>query len=391
MVERWDSRARLANNGRALFFWVFSVLWLMQAPLARSEELREDGYHVFPGDEIQKSLDRAATNATLKRVVVHAGTYRPNTKRQALLWLNRRHEGIQLVAEGEVTLTAENSEIAGAGATNKAVVNHVIYIGHQVTSNTVVRGFRVTGANAFCLKGATRRYEPDETIPKNLFFFSDGGAVKIFGHSSPTLENLVIESNYTTPCAGGISIQQERPNWAPVIIRNCIFRDNRAQVTGSALDLLAGSSARVENCLFVRNASNMGVDIVALGAKETPFTNSGVVTVFEHSRLEMSHCTFVENRNAIDDRGGISVFKNSIFYKNDWATGLDAPRYEIEFVVGTRLENCRVQGAVRKVGADRSVAIEHLSADDPAFDADWTPKASSHEGIGYRPIKARRP
>ncbi len=164
---------------------IFHVLALAGTIAGASAELRSDGYHVFPGEEIQKYLDAAATSRLQKHVIVHAGTYAPSSKRQALIWLNRRHNGIQLEAEGIVTLTAENGELAGPSSTNLAVVNHVIYIGHLVGSNTLIKGFRVTGANGFCTKGATRRFEPDESVPKNLFFFTDGGAIKVFGQSSP--------------------------------------------------------------------------------------------------------------------------------------------------------------------------------------------------------------
>src|SRR5438094_10529569 len=73
--------------------------------------LKEDGYHVFPGDNIQEALQEAARNRTNKIVKVHAGEYRPNSKRQALIWFNRMHEGIRLEAAGKVTLTAANPDI----------------------------------------------------------------------------------------------------------------------------------------------------------------------------------------------------------------------------------------------------------------------------------------
>ena len=67
-----------------------------------------------------------------------------------------------------------------------------------------------------------------------------------------------------------------------MLFRNCIFRDNRTQTTGSALDLLHGSAATVENCLFVGNVANMGVDVVGLltGGEFHPENGSGAITVF---------------------------------------------------------------------------------------------------------------
>src|SRR6266699_624185 len=162
--------------------------------------LSSDGYHVFPGDNIQDALQQAAENKTTKVVKVHAGEYRPDSKRQALIWFNKTHDGIRLEAEGPVTLTAANPELAAPSEPGyPAVVNHVVYFGDGISSNTVLKGFRITGANNFVTRERTRQMEPDLTIPKNSFFFSDGGAIKIFGHSSPTIQNVEVVDNFTSP------------------------------------------------------------------------------------------------------------------------------------------------------------------------------------------------
>jgi len=362
--------------GLALLFFVVSV----------RGELRSDGYHVLPGEEIQKYLDAAAINTLQKHVIVHAGTYAPSGKRQALIWLNQRHDGIRLEADGNVTLTAQNRDLAGhSSSNNSAMVNHVIYVGHLVGSNTLIKGFRVTGANAFCTKGATKRFEPDESVLKNLFFFTDGGAIKVFGQSSPVFSDLIIENNFASPCAGGISIQQQGLTNQPVVIRRSIFRGNKAQVTGAALDLLGGSAAEVQNCLFLENASNLGDDVVAKISKEKPFTNSGVVTVFEASSLIMRNCTFTGNRNAIDERGGRSVIENCVFYKNNLQTGLPANRYEVELTTGTQMTGCEINGVVRFRSLPSEITEKILHADDPKFDALWRPENPAYGAIGYRP------
>ncbi len=76
------------------------------------------------------------------------------------------------------------------------------------------------------------------------------------------------------------------------------------------------------NCLLVGNASNLGIDVVAQRSGEPPFTNSGVLTIFENSRAALRRCTFTGNRNAVDDLGGISTYVNCIFADN----GLDDRR-----------------------------------------------------------------
>jgi len=213
--------------------------------------LGEAGYHVFPGDNIQEALQRAAENRTNKLVKVHAGEYRPNSKRQALIWFNKMHDGIRLEAVGPVTLTAANPQISVPQTPGfPAVVNHVVYFGDGISSNTVLEGFRITAANHFVTEKLTKQMEPDTTVPKNLFFYTDGGAIKIFGRSYPTLQNLEVVDNYASPCGAGISVQHKGFNQNSVLIENCVLLRNRAQVTGAAIDLLEGSAARIINCLF---------------------------------------------------------------------------------------------------------------------------------------------
>ena len=259
------------------------LLWfcLSVVPLCAAISLSEDGYHVFPGDNIQDALQQAAANKTNKTVKVHAGEYRPTSKRQALIWFNKMHDGVRLEAEGPVTLTASNAQLAlPSDPGYPAVVNHVVYFGDGVSSNTVLKGFRISGANNFVTKEGTREMEPSRTMPKNYFFYSDGGAIKVFGRSYPSIQNIEIVDNYTSPCGAGISVQHQGFRQDSVLIENCVFLRNRAQGTGAAIDLLAGSSARIINCLFVGNVSNTGEDPVAKTSGEKPFVNNGVLTIF---------------------------------------------------------------------------------------------------------------
>src|SRR5262245_21226728 len=118
------------------FFMLLCASWA-----CRGVALKEDGFHVYPGDNIQEALQQAAQNATNKLVKVHAGEYRPNSKRQALVWLNKAHDGIRLEAVGPVTLSGANPEISAPQAAGfPAVVNHVVYFGDGISSNTVLKG-----------------------------------------------------------------------------------------------------------------------------------------------------------------------------------------------------------------------------------------------------------
>ena len=50
-------------------------------------------WHVQPNGRIQHALEAAAKDPVNKKVVVHAGTYRPAARGQALVWFNARHDG----------------------------------------------------------------------------------------------------------------------------------------------------------------------------------------------------------------------------------------------------------------------------------------------------------
>ncbi len=351
--------------------------------------LESDGYHVFPGDSIQEALEQAARNMTNKVVHVHSGEYHPRAEGQALVWFNRSHDGIHLEAVGQVTLTAANPR--GANRHNPgypAVVNHVVYFGDGITSNTVIRGFRITGANHFVTAKGADRTEPDTTVKKNSFFYTDGGGIKVFGRSSPTVRDIDLEDNYASPCAAGISIQQEGFNQNPVVIENCVLRGNRAQVTGSAIDLLEGSSARIINCLLVSNVSNMSEDIIAKDLGGVVFTNSGVVTIFWKSRAEISNCTFTANRNAVDDMGGASTYADCIFADDVLAEGLPGTtRYEVDVSTGGVFSGCLFRGTVMDPTHSISGANNILNAPPPLFDANYVPFAAEYKQAGYRPLR----
>ena len=74
-----------------------------------SLDARTSSYHVHPQGRIQDALEAAARDPVNKTVYVHAGTYRPAARGQALVWFNARHDGITLEAVGDVTLTASQS------------------------------------------------------------------------------------------------------------------------------------------------------------------------------------------------------------------------------------------------------------------------------------------
>jgi hypothetical protein len=351
-----------------------------------------DGFHVFQGDSIQTALDNVALNPTNKTIKVHAGVYRPEARRQALIWFNRTHDGIRLEAVGDVTLTAANPELSEPGSSSyPAVVNHVVYFGDGISERTTLQGFRITGANHF-VTTEPPEVESSGAFKRDLFFYSDGGAVKIFGHSYPTLRQLEIVDNYASPCAGGISVQHQghgnESGARAVKIENCLFLRNRSQITGAAFDLLPGSSAVISNCLFVGNIANLGANYISANTAQPEFTNSAPLTVFPGSRAIVQRCTFTNNRNGVEDLGGNSRYENCIF----WANALDGAfyagkRYELNIQDRAQVSGCIFGGPVLASEGIISNSDNQLNGPDPKFDTQFRPASSLYKEVGFRPGK----
>jgi hypothetical protein len=349
-------------------------------------------FHVYAGENIQNTLDAAAKDRVHKTVKVHAGTYRPQSPGEALIWLNREHDGITLEAEGTVILTAANPDIADPTEKSyPAVVNHVVYFGDGISSKTIFRGFKITGANNYIIGSpGPSPIEPGLSIKERLFFYADGGGIKIFGRSYPTIENIEVYNNYTGICGAGISVEHRGGlTDQSVHLKNCIIRNNRTGVTGSAVDLLWGSSATIENCLFTGNVSNTGVDY------NRPVTGhflykekhgSGALTVFPRSRVVVVGSTFTDNFNGVDDEGPGSAYRGNIFWNNNRTGGL-APgdRYELDLADGKGVTGNFIHGNINDLQDVINPAENRLDPPDPLFDDAYMPHSKEYSEVGYRP------
>ncbi|MDE0224117.1 MAG: right-handed parallel beta-helix repeat-containing protein [Gammaproteobacteria bacterium] len=385
--------ARLSGSA----FWV--LLALSQATAAQPDRRgvvlddETQRYHVYPGGDIQAALEAAAGSSENRTVTVHAGTYRPDSARQALIWFNRRHDGIRLLAEGEVILTAANPDIAKpADAGYPAVVNHVVYFGDGVTRKTVFDGFRITGANGFLTYGGPN-IESSAELRRSLFFYRDGGAIKIFGRSYPTIRNIEVYDNYANPCAGGISIEHgPHPlSRTPVLIENCIMRNNRAEITGAAIDVLPLGHAEIRNCLFVGNVANAGPDWISGAEPYNGKHGSGALTVFETGRATVTNSTFTGNWAGVDDRAERSTYRNNIFWKNNLPGGIaQGARYEMDIVNSDGVTGNFLNGDLEDVQDSIDAARNTLNAPDPLFDVDFVPTAPEYSEVGYRPFALRK-
>lgn len=349
---------------------------------------------VREGDSIQAALNHAAS-VGCRRVVVMEGVYCPQQMGQAFVYLNQKHEGIQLVADGDVVLTAENRAIADAESKSyPAVVNHVLYIGDGITQKTLVDGFRISGANAFQTFDGTDEIQPkidDSRLSRERFFFSDGGGIKIFGRSAPTIRNVIVENNHADPCAGGVSVEHRGVSESPARFENCIFRENSCRLTGAAADLLPGSRAEFVNCLFIHNHGNNGEDDVSEGdLKYNSQHGCGALTVFPGSQVKVQRCTFVGNRNGVDDKGRANVYEDCLFWKNEMPGGVvPGSRFELHIVHAVNVKNCVIGGTVPDLIGSVDPRVNTITDQDPKFDGSWNPQAPHLGGIGFRSVSER--
>ncbi|MAD81039.1 MAG: hypothetical protein CMJ50_09395 [Planctomycetaceae bacterium] len=349
-------------------------------------------FHVHPGEDIQMVLDAAAEASAGATVRIHEGTYRPAQYGQAFIRFNRQHDGIKLEAVGEVVLTAANEDIADPSEAGfPAMVNHVVFFGDGISPRTVLRGVTITGANGFVSDDdSSPSIEPDsnlQQLEKGLFFYCDGGGIKIFGRSYPTIEGVVIRDNVTRLCGAGVSVEHRGFSENQAVFRDCVFRDNRCPGTGSAVDVLGGSSAVIENCLFVGNIGNTGMDRIAIeyGLRYNHKHGCGALTVFPNSRVSVRRCTFTENWNGADDKGVGNSYLDSIFWQNVAGDGSrPGGPYELDIADASNVRRCYIGGNVADLQQTIVPQDNNLDAPNPQFDMLFQPRAKEYQDVGYR-------
>jgi len=171
--------------------------------------------------------------------------------------------------------------------------------------------FKITGANNFTTGSGEKSPIEVDDIRKTAFFYTDGQASKIYARSYQRGRLRELRE----PLRRRVSVEQMRPVAGAVLFHNYILRNNRTRTTGSALDLLHGGAATNENCLFVGNIANLGVDVVGLltGGEFHPENGSGAITGFAGSRAIVSRSTLTGNWSGVDDAGRGSTLRRLDF------------------------------------------------------------------------------
>ena len=363
-------------------------------PASQSPQPLRGPFHVYPGDSIQEALDQAAAAIEDRRVIIHEGLYGPTVRGFSFISLTAPHDGIQVIADGDVTLTAR--PIINGESGPSAIVNHVMYCGDGLSSSTRINGIRLTGTDGFvCEDRIPKETYGDRTpyLKKGLFFFLDGGGLKLFGKSAPVFENVTFVDNLTSLCGGGANVDQQGFNEEPIRFQNCLFLGNRCPGTGAAIDILEGTSVVVDNCLFVRNISNFGMDdlLAKFGLSYNFEHGSGAITVFENARLHLSRSTFVDNWNGLDDRGIQNVIEKCVFWKNDkWDMSRPKEPYELDISDASGVRDCFIHGLQNDLQGNINGMLNRLNAPDPDFDAAFVPRNPDYRDVGFRPISTQR-
>ena len=381
--------------------WLVVTLALAAALWVWLRQPAREVIDVYSGESIQAALEAAAQRPLKPIIRVHAGVYRPSAPDEALIYFNARHDGIVLEGVGEVILTAANPDLADPKSESyPALVNHVVYFGDGISPETVLRKVKITGANKFVqappefvpmkipedfdradqFQASASSIESNPAIPKTHYFYTDGGAILVYARSYPTVENVEIYDNCASPCAGGVSIQHNVvPFGGAALFRNCIFRNNHAASSGSALDVLtAGSSVILENCLFIDNVSDEKI----VWPDNPRF---GVLTVFPNCRATVRNCTFAGNSSGVDDRGD-STYENIIFWRNNRPGGISMkPAFELHIAGADGVTGCFFSGLDGDPEGNISRTSNRFDAPDPQFDNDYRPHNPVYDGVGYRP------
>jgi hypothetical protein len=145
--------------------------------------------YVTPDDDLQKALDQAAGLSKNRTLILRPGRYQSASPKFCLLAVTARHNGVVIAGEKGVVLSGRNALDAEV-----ATVAHVIYCGDGVDNTTVIKDLRIEGGMGVSTNVSVpveNFGERARVLKQGLFFLMDGGAVKVFGKSSPCCFDIV--------------------------------------------------------------------------------------------------------------------------------------------------------------------------------------------------------
>ena len=215
------------------------------------------------------ALSVARANDTIR---IAAGTYKPGNNRADVFFLK---SGALMLGGYPATgnpVDADRNPILHStvlsGTLNNMGNYHVLY-GFELSSATIVDGFKISGGEAWD--------GPNSTSEK-------GGGI-LLENSNPTFRNCIFEDN-TAAGGGAVAILSGNPSFI-----NCQFRRNKAHGVGGAAILSETGNPQFTNCIFIENES-LGEIVLNLLNSNSSFTNCVFTkNIGEIFRNNQSHST----------------------------------------------------------------------------------------------------
>ena len=320
------------------------ILLLLSAASANAATITVDWSGSGDHTAIQPALDAAIAGDT---VLVLPGIYTGETNRN----LDFGGKNIVLVSQSGFAATTIDCEGEGRA--------FAFYNSEDTTA--VVLGFTITGgaadagAGAFCLDGASPRF--------NACFFYDnraqiqGGGLCCVG-SSPVIENCIFESNTsdndggTQGMGGGMAcVSNSHPR-----LENTVFLGNEARATGGGL-YADNAPVRCYGCTFVEN------NVLYYG-----YDGAGAYLTYSDGAIFTS-CTFIENGTASTAvGGGMQVYASNVTISScDFFDNLGGNGGAIHFTSGSSgvVSGCTFAGNESVWSAAGGVSLVFSS--NPAF------------------------
>ncbi len=179
-----------------------------------------------------------------------------------------------------LTLIGHNAVLDG-----KHKTSHVLVI---EDASVILIGLTICGGDTANPKRVAKHYSGANG--RRIYESIDGAGILILRDSKVSIENCVIEDNYSGMCGGGISNQGINI----VRVKNCKFSNNKSYHTGSAVDnLSSGSNIAINSSQFNNNMSNIGS--LAGGPH-------GQITLFGNTKASVLDCKFTGTNYPIDTR-----------------------------------------------------------------------------------------
>jgi len=297
--------------------------------------------------DLSRALSRAACANMAVEVWVAQGTYRPDSGtgdrgKSFVLRSNIRLYGGFVGNETSLeqrdpkyNQTVLSGELGQPGISDNSI--HIL-LANQVAAGAVLDGFTITGGNANIAPtsaeaGALLMIGSSPTI-RNCKFHDNravltGGAIECRFGSHPTIENCRFTGN-TAATGGALRASSD----SQPIVRNCLFSGNTATL-GGAVEHGADSWPTYVNCVFAYNWADGGGAIA----------NTGANSIF-------INCTIYENTagasrgGGIRSNGGNQSLVNCIVWNNTDSGNNVTQAQIIDFVATTTVTYSCIQDAV---------------------------------------------